>query len=499
MDVTGWDVTLFIQMQITKEEKLTQLEKILHGRSLQGSENLKAFLRFVVDRAIEGQESQLKEYVIATEVFGRGKGFDSRIDSVVRVQAGRLRTKLQEYYATEGKGDEIVIDLPKGQYTPVFSYARRSDERELNGEIPALPASDAQILAAAGVSPVDQIDSSRVSPEGVWREGKRAAGPRSIWRRMSAVVALVSLLLSIFFGLLTLHYRAKSAEDSLLFGPGETEAMDRRVIEPLWGDLLRSPEPVLVVYSNTLFKGTAEEGMKLLKSLDAPGSSLGSPVIPQSEIEQVREPVIDLYTGIGEVMGAYYLGDFFARVRHASRVKRSLLLTWEEVKTQNVVVLGSPAENLFLRDLPQKQDFLFKPILPPILPDVPDSHNRGKKVFGIINTKPRPGEQEFYIAKQDGPSRSQISEDYAVVSLLEGLSGDNRLLILAGITTIGTQASVEYVTKPEYIRDLIRHLNTAPAGSPPKLPDNYQILLRVKVNGGVPVQVSYVTHHVLNE
>src|ERR671923_829009 len=107
MDVTSSGVTLLIQMQVAKEAKLTQLEKILHGRSLQGSENLKAFLRFVVDRAIEGQENQLKEYVIATEVFGRGKGFDSRIDSVVRVQAGRLRTKLQEDYATGGEDDEI--------------------------------------------------------------------------------------------------------------------------------------------------------------------------------------------------------------------------------------------------------------------------------------------------------------------------------------------------------------------------------------------------------
>jgi hypothetical protein len=287
-----------------------------------------------------------------------------------------------------------------------------------------------------------------------------------------------------------LHYRAKSAESSLLYGlAGEAGAMDRNEIEPLWGNLLRSPEPVLVVYSNTLFKGTAEEGMKLLKSLDARGSSLGSPVIPQNEVEEVKEPVIDLYTGIGEVMGAYYLGDFFAKVRHASRVKRSLLLTWEEVKTQNIVVLGSPAENLFLRELPQEQDFIFKQIM----------LDKGKKVFGIVNTKPRPGEQEYYLAQQDGPSRSQISEDYAVVSLLQGLSAGNRLLILAGITTFGTQASVEYVTKPDYIDDLIRHLNTAPAGSPSKLPDNYQILLRVKVNGGVPVQVSYVTHHVLNQ
>ena len=69
------------------------------------------------------------------------------------------------------------------------------------------------------------------------------------------------------------------------------------------------------------------------------------------------------------------------------------------------------------------------------------------------------------------------------------------VLILAGITTHGTQAAVEYVTKPDYIRDLVKNLNTAPAGGPPKLPISFQVLVRVKVNGGVPVQVSYVTHH----
>jgi len=267
------------------------------------------------------------------------------------------------------------------------------------------------------------------------------------------------------------------------------DSLDRREVEPLWGELLRSSEPILIVYSNTLFQGTVEDGMKLFKPLDAPGSSLGSPSIPQSETERSKEPVTELYTGIGEVMGSYFLGDFFARIGHASRVKRSLLLTWEDLKTENIVVLGSPAENFFLRDLPQKQDLIFKP-----MPD-----DNGNKSFGIINTNPQPGEQPRYLAKQDGPSRSQISEDYAVVSLLQGLDGKKRMLILAGITTHGTQAAVEYVTKPDNIRDLIKHLNTAPAGEPPKLPVNFQVLVRVKVNGGVPVQVSHVTHHRLDQ
>ena len=108
-------------MELGKEQKIEQLEKVLHSRTLQNSENLKAFLRFVVEKTLADEDVQLKEYTIATEVFGRKSDYDPRIDSVVRVQAGRLRTKLQEYYTVEGKNDQIVIDLPKGHYHPVFN------------------------------------------------------------------------------------------------------------------------------------------------------------------------------------------------------------------------------------------------------------------------------------------------------------------------------------------------------------------------------------------
>src|SRR5262245_33561056 len=106
-----------------REQKIQQLERVLQSRTLHNSENLKAFLRFVVEKTVDDEAVQLKEYTIATEVFGRNTDYDPRIDSVVRVQAGRLRTKLQEYYTTEGKGDELVIDLPKGHYHPVFNYS----------------------------------------------------------------------------------------------------------------------------------------------------------------------------------------------------------------------------------------------------------------------------------------------------------------------------------------------------------------------------------------
>jgi hypothetical protein len=486
-------------MQIDKEEKLAQLDRILQGRSLHGSESLKAFLRFVVDKSTENQESQLKEYVIATEVFGRAQDFDSRIDSVVRVQASRLRTKLHEYYMTQGKDDRIIIDLPKGQYTPVYSYSQTRDDHAPNVEARYVPAGDVDSLPAhAGETHTPPNPPSGplfMGGNGSDLHGAGAAAwyPRSapVLTRPWRIAAFGFALLSVALTSLVFFYRARLAELSAAAAgkaTAEYDATDRREIEPLWGDLLRSTEPVLVVYSNTLFRGTAEGGMRLLKSLDSPGSSLGSPIIPQSEIEQSKQPVIEHYTGIGEVMGAYFLGEFLAKMRHASRVKRSLLLNWEDLKTENIVVLGSPAENFFLRDLPQKQDLLFKP-----MPD-----DKGNKSFGILNSKRQPGEAERYFAKQEGPSRSQITEDYAVISLLQGLDGKKRMLILAGITTLGTQAAAEYVTKVDYLRDLVRRINIAPAGEPPRLPANFQILVKVKVNGGVPAQISYLTHHKLD-
>jgi TolB-like protein/Flp pilus assembly protein TadD len=81
---------------------------------------LSRFLRFVVERNLEGKDSELKESVIGIEVFGRRPDFDPRRDPVVRTEAGRLRSRLSEYYVGEGKADAVVIELPKGGYVPRF-------------------------------------------------------------------------------------------------------------------------------------------------------------------------------------------------------------------------------------------------------------------------------------------------------------------------------------------------------------------------------------------
>jgi hypothetical protein len=94
-------------------------------------------------------------------------------------------------------------------------------------------------------------------------------------------------------------------------------------------------------------------------------------------------------------------------------------------------------------------------------------------------------------------STRQIVEDYALVSLLKGLDGKSKLMILAGLTTTGTQAAAEYVTNPVYIDELASRIGTSTDPAHPSLPEFYQVVIRAKVNDGVPVQIEYVTHHVL--
>jgi serine/threonine-protein kinase len=97
-----------------------ELERVLESAAFRRNERLSGFLRFVVERTLEGRAQELKESVIAIEVFGRKPDYNPKHDPIVRTEATRLRARLSQYYAEEGKGDPLVIDLPRGGYVPVF-------------------------------------------------------------------------------------------------------------------------------------------------------------------------------------------------------------------------------------------------------------------------------------------------------------------------------------------------------------------------------------------
>jgi tetratricopeptide (TPR) repeat protein len=112
--------TFIVGPEPDREEILTHLHQILTDRRFASAERNARFLRFVVESTLDGKASEIKETVIATEVYGRSRDYDPKADSIVRVEASRLRQKLRSYYENEGKNSGLRFHLPSGSYVPSF-------------------------------------------------------------------------------------------------------------------------------------------------------------------------------------------------------------------------------------------------------------------------------------------------------------------------------------------------------------------------------------------
>jgi serine/threonine-protein kinase len=104
----------------SREAILEQARKITTSALFENAARARALLNYLVQEAVDGRADRLKEYTIGSEGLGRGGSFDPRTDTVVRAEASRLRSRLERYYAQEGKADSLVVVLPKGSYVLKF-------------------------------------------------------------------------------------------------------------------------------------------------------------------------------------------------------------------------------------------------------------------------------------------------------------------------------------------------------------------------------------------
>lgn len=105
---------------VSEDAVLEEVSRILASQAFQGAGRSGALLRFVVERTLSGKADELKEYTLGAEALGRGPDFDPRNDSIARVEASRLRSRLELYYSSEGRDNRLRILLPKGTYVPQF-------------------------------------------------------------------------------------------------------------------------------------------------------------------------------------------------------------------------------------------------------------------------------------------------------------------------------------------------------------------------------------------
>ncbi len=382
-------------------------------------------LRYLAAHSIDAPGTPIKEYQIATEVFGRPANFDPRMDSTVRVQTGRLRAKLGEYYSGPGAEDHVIVELPKG------SYSLNVHERT-HVESPATPTPVPEPVAV-------QLPPETVRPQGlivtVWALGITA---------VALAVALIMVLVAHRSPTVAVQERLPSA------------------VGIFWHGFLNQPERPLVVFSNAEFVGRPERGMRYFD--------------PKRDS---KDSILDHYTGVGEVLAVHDLDRVFTLLGHSIRVKRGRLLSLDDAKNNDLIFIGSPSENLSLREVPSTQDFVFKP--------TESGPRRGD--LAIVNIKPRGGEGRMFWGSPTVP----IAEDYALIGLVPGMNTNQWVMVLAGTTTIGTQAAVELVTRTRSIEDLVNRVGVRDGGIRP-----FEAVIKVKVSGGVPVSSEVVALHPRN-
>lgn len=125
---------------IPDQDIRAELDRVLAAKGFSNAGRLSKLLRYAVEKTLAGETGQLKEYAVGVEVFERDQNYDPRLDSIVRVEAGRLRSRLDEYYNGEGTSSPIRITLPRGGYTAHFERRPASPVLPASPAQPALPA-----------------------------------------------------------------------------------------------------------------------------------------------------------------------------------------------------------------------------------------------------------------------------------------------------------------------------------------------------------------------
>ena len=424
-------------------EKREELRRVIESKHFANSPKKIRFLEFISEQAFHGSSDKLNEYLIGSEVYGRGTDFDQQKDPIVRVQAHEIRRLLKKYYEQEGQNDLVRIDLPPGRYVPIFN--RRMQQPE--------PA-DAPLA-----TPPAEPSAQPLRPAPV---------PR-LYLAVTIALAAGCLVLGTLLAIRsrTTPGLAPSARVAAVLPPG---------LDWFWHPFLPPSEAPIIVIPNHPLLRAAHDG-------DSAQTIANGHEIPKASLPEFRDtihfrelkrfvfvPSLTDFTSVGETMGVVDLCEMLFRVGDQCPVQQSRLLNFEEIKDHNVILLGgnqSWSGRVFLNT----EGFRFQSGV-------------------IVNGKPQAGEKPVYKPEFDSVT-NQLTRDYALVLMLPNERRENRVLLIYGIFTQGSQAAVEFLINPEKMAELRTSLMKL---SPDRktTPSYFQVLLTTTVENAVPGNASIV-------
>jgi hypothetical protein len=466
----------------SRDQNEEQLRKLVHSETLRHASTLQRLLQYLGTKAVGDPFAEIKEYTIGMDVFERGGDYDPKIDTIVRVQIHRLRLKIKEYYETEGASDQILIDLPKGHYLPTFE-----------------PRQAIEIAATTSVTPPTvPIESEGLTQEGLSIEAVRNSQrlkPSSSWLRRAGMASVAVLLFA--GGLLlgtrwrTMAFLDKGYDSRVLAG---TIGNSGDPAQAFWASFMGSDTAPVVGFADAVF--LADRSSDLFRFRRGASDNRGTPVEPHLAKQFASNPELvekagplyyeDGYTGTGDVESVFSLTRLFTQMGLQVTVKRCRLVTIDDLRQHNVILLGSPDQNDAVAQLPQNMDFVFVNGDPP-----------GAWGARFVNRHPQAGESSWYKAERD-PTTQELVRDYGLITIEPGVVPGRYIAILAALDTSGVAGDAQFISSPTQMAELTQHLESMgeriTAG---RLP-TFQALLRVDVDKGNDVlDVKLLAVHVI--
>jgi hypothetical protein len=443
-------------------------EKAARSSTLYRATQLRDILLYIVRQTVLNPEQPIHEFEIAHRVLGRRSDFNPLDDNIVRVQMAHLRKKLELYFASEGKDEDVVITVALGSYKPVFSPRAATvsvphpfPSAEAPGEKKEFVANDG---AAASV-----IVAAEGAPE------NRTAAPEA--KRLAGRMAIAMVILALAGSCVALWIQDRNRQQSL-------DALHRTLtpwryqpaLAGLWSGFVDSARDTDLVLSDDSFLLIEE----ISKRSTPFGAYLGRSYLDPARTKRLSPDL----QNVQDLLASKSLGNT-SEFKLAQRIlaldpieDRIHLYSARQympalVKQNNVILIGGRISNPWSELFESHLNF------------IEDTNFEGLGSTTVVNRSPASGEQQTYV--------STDSAGYCVVAYLPNPSHDGKILLLEGTSSEATEAAGDFVLSADQFSAFRNMLHT------PQLP-YFEVLLKTSQVRGTPLTVTveaYRTYPVL--
>jgi hypothetical protein len=367
------------------------VDRILQSATFRNSPSSRRLLKYLAEHSLTADSEPLKEYSIGVDAFGKPPDYDPRLDSTVRIQIGRLRQKLAEYYLGEGKDDPEIVHLPKGHFRLVCEV-RQAPEVEM--EVPPVP------------------------------EPLPLPEPRNLWRAAAIILALACVCLTVAIA------RRGTQRPMGGWSPELAE---------LWRPFVNSGRPLVIAVGNPLFVQfenkavyrdlASENWEEMVKSQQFGAIS--------AALDNHATRPTHYYAAVGDVTAAFDLGARLGPQQTAMSIVRSSQLQWQQIADSNVLFLGPP------RFFGDKLSGL------PVVLEITEVSG------GFKVEHPQPGDAPFYKFREPEGFFAEDGEACVLITHAPGPVGNTDVMTFTGNSTFGRAGAVAAFTDPGFASLLV--------------------------------------------